>query len=295
VRGLCDVDLHESRPSIILDAVNYSEHQPHPLLEEAVKCFWTHEGTYAPDKIQPITPDGCIELIFNFGSPYQLLSRTPPQQLPPAIIVGFQKETLPISVDGTVRVVAARMFPWGALALLQEEVRALTGQIKDLDPSWNALARELQDHVTQGRYESAWHGLQDYLLQKALAQTYEAKLVESAAKLLFHTKGQCRVEELADYCHTSVRQLQRHFDQTIGVSPKFYARTIRFARAQQRLMLQADSDLTELAYDCGYFDQAHFIKDFRAFTGRTPSQYAKEMQDLQTELKTKDVVFLQSD
>jgi AraC-like DNA-binding protein len=225
--------------------VQYSEHTPHPILEETVKCFWTHEGTYTPDKIQPITPDGCIELIFNFGSPYRLVSRTPPQQLPPAILVGFQKETLPISVDGTVKVVAARMFPWGALALLQDEVRALTGQIKSLDPSWNALARELENHVTEGRYEAAWHRLQDYLLQKALARTYDAKLVQTAAKLLFHTKGQCRIEELADYCHTSVRQLQRHFDQ------------------------------------------AHFIKDFQAFSGRTPSQYAKEMQALLQDLATR--------
>jgi len=267
--------------------VQYDEHKPHRLLEEAVKCFWTHEGTYSLEKIQPITPDGCIELIFNFGSPYRLMSRTPPQQLPPAIVVGFQKETIPIGVDGTVQVVAARMFPWGALTLLKDEVRALTGQIKDLDLSWDALARELKGHVTKGRYSAAWQSLQDYLLKKALARTYDAKLLQSAAKLLFHTRGQCRVEELADYCHTSVRQLQRHFEQAIGVSPKFYARTIRFEQAQRRLMFHPETDLTELAYDCGYFDQAHFIKDFRAFTGRTPSEYAKEMQDLRHDLATR--------
>jgi hypothetical protein len=67
------------------------------------------------------------------------------------------------------------------------------------------LARQLEQHVTAGRYEAAWQGLQDYLLQKAVARAYDAKLVQSAAKLLFHTKGQCRIEELADYCHSSVR------------------------------------------------------------------------------------------
>lgn len=267
--------------------MHYCEHKPHPILQEAVKCFWTHEASYSPDKIQPITPDGCIELIFNFGSPYLLVSRTPPQSLPAAIVVGFQKETLPISVDGTVKVVAARLSPWGALSLLEDEVRALTGKIKDLDHSWSALARDLQDHVTQGGYEAAWHSLQNYLIQKILARAYDAKLVQSAMKLLFHTNGQCRIEELADYCQTSVRQLQRHFDQAIGVSPKFYARTIRFEQAQRRLMFHPETDLTELAYDCGYFDQAHFIKEFRAFTGRTPTQYAREMQDLLQDLSTR--------
>jgi transcriptional regulator GlxA family with amidase domain len=133
------------------------------------------------------------------------------------------------------------------------------------------------------------------LIQKALMRTFDVQLVQSAAKLLFHTKGQCRVEELADYCQTSIRQLQRRFEQAIGVSPKFYARTIRFEQAQRRLMFHPQTDLTQLAYDCGYFDQAHFIKEFRAFTGRTPSQYAEEMQELQHDLNSKDVVFLQSD
>jgi hypothetical protein len=165
--------------------VQYCEHKPHPILEEAVKCFWTHEGSYSPEQIQPITPDGCIELIFNFGSPYLLVSRTPPESLPPAIIVGFQRETLSISVDGTVKVVAARLHPWGAQSLLQDEVHALTGKIKDLGPSWSRLVRDLEDDVTRGRYEAAWHSLQNYLMQKTLVRAHDAKLVQSAVKFLF--------------------------------------------------------------------------------------------------------------
>jgi hypothetical protein len=112
--------------------VYYNESQPHPLLEDTVKCFWTHEGTYSPDQIQSITPDGCVELIFNFGSPYLLLTTSPPRTLPTAIIVGFQKKTMPISVDGTVKVVAARLFAWGPLALLQDETSAPGGALTAL-------------------------------------------------------------------------------------------------------------------------------------------------------------------
>jgi AraC-like DNA-binding protein len=59
-------------------------------------------------------------------------------------------------------------------------------------------------------------------------------------------------------------------------------------------MFDPDTDLTELAYQCGYFDQAHFIKEFRAFTDQTPSEYARQMRQLQDVLRSKDVVFLQS-
>jgi AraC-like DNA-binding protein len=274
--------------------VKYRESLPHSILKESVKCFWTHEGTYSADTIQSITPDGCVELIFNFGRPYLLRSVTPPRTLPTAIIVGFQKKTIPISVDGTVKVVAARLFAWGALALLSNETSAPDGAVKALGSGWDTLAQRLESQVIEGCYEDAASTLQDFLIQKALARAYDPKLVRTAAKLLYHTNGQCRVEELADYCETSVRQIERGFQRAVGASPKLFARILRFEQAQRRLMTDPDCDLTELGYDCGYFDQAHFIKDFRAFTGKTPSEYARETRQLQDFLKSKDVVFLQS-
>jgi AraC-like DNA-binding protein len=208
--------------------------------------------------------------------------------------VGFQKKTIPISVNGTVKVVAARLFAWGALALLQEEIRALTGAVTALGSGWDTLVQRLEYDVAQGRYEKASATLQDFLLPKALMRAYDLKLVQTAARLLYHTKGQCRIEELADYCHASVRQLERRFQRVVGVSPKFFARTLRFEQAQRHLMFDPETDLTGLAYQCGYFDQAHFIKEFRAFTGKTPSEYAHQMRELQQVLRSKDVVFLQS-
>jgi AraC-like DNA-binding protein len=59
-------------------------------------------------------------------------------------------------------------------------------------------------------------------------------------------------------------------------------------------MFDPNADLTQLAYECGYYDQAHFIKDFKAFAGTTPTEYARKMEALQKNLKSKDVVFLQS-
>jgi AraC-like DNA-binding protein len=271
----------------------YHEFRPHSILQGTVKCLWVHEGTYAAENVQAITPDGCVELIFNFGSPYLLLTTTPPRALPTAVIVGFQRKTLPVSVNGTVKVVAARLFAWGALALLEDEISKLTGAAKAPAREWDALALRLKHQVIQGQYDKAAKTLQDFLIQKALTRAYDLQLVQTAAKLLDHSKGQCRIEELADYCQASVRQLERQFQRAVGVSPKFFARTLRFEQAQRRIMFDPQTDLTRLTYQCGFFDQAHFIKEFRAFTGQTPSEYAQQMQRLQEALKSKDVVFLQ--
>src|SRR5262249_28920477 len=103
------------------------------------------------------------------------------------------------------------------------------------------------------------------------------------------------VAELADYCNTSVRQLQRQFDDATGVSPKSLARTIRFEAIRNRLMFEPDANLTDLAYEFGYTDQAHFINDFKAFTNKTPGEFAAEMRKYQEMLHERhNVVFLQS-
>jgi len=274
--------------------VKYHEYVPQRILEDTVKCFWIHEASYPSETRQDITPDGCVELIFNFGTPYVLLSTTPPTRLPVAVIVGFQNRAIPILFQGTVKVVAARLFAWGALALLQDNVKSLTNAVTGLGAEWDALVQLLKSRVTRGRYEQAVSTLEDFLIQRALVRTYDRALIQAAAKLLHHTKGEYRIAELAEYCRMSVRQMERGFQHVVGTSPKTFARTVRFQEAQRRLMFDPETDLTALAHDCGYFDQAHFIKDFKAFAGKTPTGYADEMRAMRDILKNKDVVFLQS-
>src|SRR5262249_29805054 len=156
------------------------------------------------------------------------------------------------------------------------------------------LIGRLRTHVDQGQYEHAATTLHEFLIQQALLRKYDAGTIQAAAKLLHHTQGQYRIDELADRCYLSVRQLERGCQRVIGTTPKTFARMLRFVRAERRLMFDPHTDLAGLAYDCGYFDQAHFIKDFKAVTGKTPADYARQMQRLQETLKSKDVVFLQS-
>src|SRR5262249_19763083 len=93
----------------------------------------------------------------------------------------------------------------------------------------------------------------------------------------------------------SARQLERQFDDATGVSPKTLARTIRFESIRSRLMFEPNANLTDLAYEFGYADQAHFIHDFKAFTNKMPSEFAAEMQKLQEIFHDHEhVVFLQS-
>jgi AraC-like DNA-binding protein len=274
--------------------VKYHEYEAHPILRDSVKCFWIHEATYPEDVEQDIAPDGCVELILNFGDPYLLRRGDSSSPLPAAVIVGFRNKPIPLIFRGTLRVVAARLFAWGAMALLQDNVGALTGAFTSPGPDWDGLMPRLRAHVMDGRYETAARSLEELLIQRALVRRFDAKLIQSAAKMLHHTKGQYRIADLADACHMSTRQLERGFQKIIGATPKSFARTMRFEQAQRRLMFEPDADLAGLAVEGGYFDQAHFIKEFKEFAGKTPGEYAVEMRKLREILTARDVVFLQS-
>src|SRR5262249_2344415 len=186
------------------------------------------------------------------------------------------------------------LHPWGALALLHDRIASVANSVASLGPDWETVVAELGPMVARAEYERAAMRLQAFLIERALARRFDRRIVEAAAKLLHRTKGQHRIEELADYCQVSVRQLQRDFQKMMGTTPKGFARAVRFAAAQRAIMFDPRIDLTKLAYRCGYSDQAHFIRDFREIAGKTPGEYAREVDRLQEILNSRDVVFLQS-
>jgi AraC-like DNA-binding protein len=113
--------------------------------------------------------------------------------------------------------------------------------------------------------------------------------------MLYLQKGQFRAAELAERCNLSSRQLQRQFQDVVGVSAKTLARSIRFEEVRKQLVLDPDQSLTALAYEHGYADQAHLIHEFKEFADRTPGEFAREMRSIQAFFRDrKNVVFLQS-
>jgi AraC-like DNA-binding protein len=170
--------------------------------------------------------------------------------------------------------------------------------VKDLAAAlgreWNDIAARIEPRVRTGDYAAAVAIVQDHLIEKLLVATVEQETIRGAAQMLHIRKGQLRITELAESCNLSPRQLQREFRDSIGFSPKALARVIRHEEIRKRLMFEPGQSLTDLAHEFGYSDQAHFIRDFKELTGRTPGEFAREMKAIQDVLHDRDnVVFLQ--
>jgi len=98
-------------------------------------------------------------------------------------------------------------------------------------------------------------------------------IVKLTVETILNTNGQFSVYELSKQNNISRRQLTRKFSSTIGLSPKQLSKTIRLQATLKTLLISKVASLTDLAYENEYFDQAHFIKDFKEFTGLTPKEF----------------------
>lgn len=122
----------------------------------------------------------------------------------------------------------------------------------------------------------------------ALSETFLCKKLESnapglyylnrAAEMIRRRKGLISIDELAAKAYISPRQLEREFKQKIGMPPKQYMRLARLNEANRLLEEHDQPELAAIAYESGYADQAHFIRDFRHFTGEKPTAFLKERE-----------------
>ena len=112
-----------------------------------------------------------------------------------------------------------------------------------------------------------------FLLKKLADKRIIDKIVISTIETIFNTNGQFSVNEFSKSNNINRRQLARKFSSAIGLSPKQLAKTIRIQATLKVLLNEQITSLTDLAYENEYFDQAHFIKEFKEFTGLTPKEF----------------------
>ena len=115
--------------------------------------------------------------------------------------------------------------------------------------------------------------VQGFLLDRLEAFRKDDAALDEAVKLIRSAGGQLSIEEVGRRVGLSRKQLERKFASTVGTTPKTFSRISRFLNICHHLDGHRGKTLTQLAYECGYFDQAHFIREFTAFSGFTPKAF----------------------
>jgi len=198
---------------VICRLMRYREIKPTPSLARFVECFWTLDNEGAGGHLEPerILPDGCVELILNFGAQFRELRDDGFEETQPRhFIVGQMTRPMLIAANGSVELIGIRFHPGGTLPFFKIPISELTNQVVEL----NALSRELESELVTRIGECRSLEGKVATLQRLLAKRVSAKdgaRILGLAKRIVARHGQVSIDELAVDAGISGRQLERRF------------------------------------------------------------------------------------
>ncbi|SEM27825.1 Helix-turn-helix domain-containing protein [Chryseobacterium taichungense] len=256
--------------------MNYQTFEPDQDLAAFIKCYWTMESPKeeTPEK-QTIVPDGCMEMIFHYGDLYkQLLDNRNSIIQPRCFVIGQLTGPLEIEPTGETGIFSIRFHPEGFLPFTTFSIKEMENTAVSLEMMFGKDGQEIGQQILNANSTSERIKLIEIFLLNRLTniETID-RIVKSTVETIITANGQLPVDELSKLNKVNRRQLLRKFSSAIGLSPKQLSRTIRLQTALKMLLNDQFTNLAQLAYENEYYDQAHFIKEFKEFTGSTPKEF----------------------
>ena len=253
--------------------MRYREYRPGPALASFVRVLWTLEHDGAPPPADRIFPDGCMELVFHLGEPFEALDDAGSALVQPgAFLVGQMTRALRVRPSSRARVLGIRFQPGGAFPFLRVPQHQLTGTLPALADVWPALARERDRLGEEPDMPSVAARIEAVLAREAAGLGRPDRRVASSAAAIAASGGRVPVDRLARLCGLGSRQLERLFKERVGLGPKRLARLVRFQAGLRAH--EGGASVAAAAHAAGYADQAHFAREFKAIAGVTPTTFA---------------------
>lgn len=257
--------------------MNYQTFQPHSDLESLISCYWTLEvpAQFATQR-QRIIPDGTIEMAFILGDDIKRYTSGDEFIIQPrAMVLGQTIEPFYIEPTGYVNTFAIRFYPYGFANFISMPIKNLANKETPIELIFGEkTANELKQKIKEAANSSERiQIIENFLLDKLNEETTIDTIVKTTIDALLATNGNASIGAILKEDLSKRRQLERNFIKQIGVSPKQLGKVIRLQTALKMLLNKKAENLTDIAYKSEYFDQAHFIKDFKEFTGINPKEF----------------------
>ncbi len=238
---------------------------PHAALAPYVQCYWSIAPSARPFTNR-VLPDGCLDILIAVDAAGCA-----------AKVVGTMQRAEVHAMSGLETFIGVRFKPGGAFPFLRLPLDEVTNGELALANLWGKQDAYLAQQVYEaGSISERITRLEATLLRRYALLPPVDTLISNALHLLRTHKGGVSVQEMVARLALSERQLERRFRQQTGLSPKLFARVTRFRAAVMALQRAPLLPLDDQAQEMGFYDQAHFIHDFKAFSGVTPTNYMAE-------------------
>ncbi|SFP00997.1 transcriptional regulator, AraC family [Chitinophaga sp. YR627] len=225
-----------------------------------------------------VLPDTCTELFINYTTtPLAIIDN---ELYKCSIITSRMSQPMDVQMRKGAGVIAICFQPGMAYKFFHLSMHTLTDTTAELADVWKGMAIEMEEKLADaGDNVTRVAIVQQYLLRQ-LANSKDDRQITNCLLLAQRSSEPLSVQQLTKNAGISQRYLLRKFQQYVGLSPKEYLKVNRFVRSLQHLKKYPHQSLTHIAYESGYYDQAHFIRDYNVYSGHTPREVAQSQHIL---------------
>jgi AraC-like DNA-binding protein len=261
----------------------YLKFYPAPALQQHIFFYYILEYEYQLENplILHSPPKGLGGMVFNFGDPYYTDNKQENwEKVPDHFLAGQFTENYTLRLEGKVGMLGVVFYPNALPNLLGIPMSDLTDQRVDISLILGNKASILTEQIlSAGTHHERIEILEKYLLEIFNSSNISVDIVDYALSIIMKSNGNISIDDLSDHLCMSMRHFRRRFTEKIGISPKFYARIKRFNHI---MLLSETSPATwaDLVFRGGYYDQAHFIRDFHSLSGKNPSEFINYNRNL---------------
>jgi AraC-like DNA-binding protein len=263
-----------------------SSHKIYPSqqLAKYIDHYWWMEIDNAGSS-EKILPDSSLEIIFHFGKPIARTGNNASlQQEPTSLLIGQTIKPYTILSTAKAIMLGIKFHLNTAKFFLDIPLQEMRDQYVALSDLWGSSIHLLQEELCNtAQLTEKISTIEKFLLKKLKPKTKSNLLVDDVLREMRSRNRTVCIKEICIRRHISTRYLEKLFMSDVGISPKMLARIFQFQYALQLLKTKSES-LTHLGLEAGYFDQSHFIKNFKYFTDTTPAQFIHERFPMQESL-----------
>jgi len=258
--------------------MTYLTHVPGPPLSRFIDLLWLFDGRSQGNRKERVLPSGEMQIIVTLREEslrmYDRDNADRYETIRGSLLSGAQSEYTIIDAPLRNSLMGVHFRPGGAYPFFPLPAGELQNTAVPLDALWGAQAETLRSRLLEARTPLEKFATLEQTLLKHLMQPAELhSAVAFALREFGANPGSSTVSSVTERLGLSANRFIEVFRDQIGLTPKVFCRIKRFQLALARIRAQEKVNWPAVALDCGYFDQAHFIHDFRAFSGINPSTY----------------------
>jgi AraC-like DNA-binding protein len=261
------------------DGCKYQQLPPHKDLESFVNYFFVSEGAGPPadDKIKlMLVPDGHFDILWHSGSHFEYeIKETGQSNSNELIIAGQMTRASYLNINFPVTIIGAKLFAHALHPLVKTHLCEFTDKVFNFEDIFEDSKELIKSMRIAGDKFEALRLLQSYLINKYSKCKDIDEITVNISREFFKESGNITLKEIARIYDISPRQIERKFDRFIGQTPKMLSRAIRFSGCLAAIQRSPGRKTLEVIHSFGYYDQTHFIKEFKDFVKLTPNEYKK--------------------